>query len=196
MWQVMLLGVATFAISLWALIESVRSIHGAASHFWTVVAQAQNQVRAPPCICLDSPGEAPSGWRHHGRPRMSCPAELLEQPAAFRLCDWRGRAWTRLASGPVNTGSLSTWWCLEGPPGRTGRRRIGRLPDMQDIEWRPGLYVPQVEGIQQTLDSVLTDLIDVYDAFMILWWRVISSACARLLAPSVTNAAGCCCHRP
>ncbi len=52
--QVVLLGVATFVISLWALIESVRSIHGAASHFWAVVAQAQTQVwlQAQPGVVL------------------------------------------------------------------------------------------------------------------------------------------------
>ena len=39
-----------------------------------------------------------------------------------------------------------------------------------------GCIRPQVEGIQQTLDSILADLGDVYDAFMILWWRVVSGA--------------------
>jgi len=38
----------------------------------------------------------------------------------------------------------------------------------------------QVEAIDQTLGAILTDLGDVYDAFMILWWRVLSGACLRL----------------
>jgi len=59
--QVILLGVATFVISLWALIESVRSIHGAASHFWGVVAQAQTQVRLHP-----RQGVVPWGSPLHG----------------------------------------------------------------------------------------------------------------------------------
>ncbi len=37
----------------------------------------------------------------------------------------------------------------------------------------------QVEAIDQTLGAILTDLGDVYDAFMILWWRVLSGACTR-----------------
>ena len=48
----------------------------------------------------------------------------------------------------------------------------------------------QVEAIDQTLGSILTDLSDVYDAFMIVWWRVLSGAPAPVQcssrAPMVT----------
>ena len=42
----------------------------------------------------------------------------------------------------------------------------------------------QVEAIDQTLGAILTDLGDVYDAFMILWWRVLSGATPHVVLAS------------
>jgi hypothetical protein len=74
----MLLGVATFAISLWALIESLRSIHGTATHFWSVVAQAQTQVRTTQA----APWPASAGEVHRSRAskQYSCRAQHAQGP--------------------------------------------------------------------------------------------------------------------
>ena len=70
----MLLGVATFAISLWALIESVRSIYGTATHFWSVVAQAQTQVRCGENLRFGQGQREVHGGR--ARTQRSCRASL------------------------------------------------------------------------------------------------------------------------
>ena len=156
--QVVLLGVATFVISLWALIESVRSIHGAASHFWAVVAQAQTQVRhsatASGAVFIDTPalaGSAETFRPPHSR-CLSAPAMLTWLRRSLAACKtWRcciGRRLLCLHTQPAlqNAGKCCTmvrqkdshtvpWAAGGGHQSDAGRhsdgprRRVRRLHD-------------------------------------------------------------------
>ena len=72
-WTVVLLALATAGVSVWAMVESIRSIRGAATQFWAVVGKAQQQVRSLTANALwcsqDSPvlQELPGlgVWGHH-----------------------------------------------------------------------------------------------------------------------------------
>lgn len=43
-WSVVVLGVLTACVSLWAMVESIMTTHSAATQFWTVVGSALQQV--------------------------------------------------------------------------------------------------------------------------------------------------------